>query len=96
MTSIQNAVATNESKAVQGTEKKTMQSYIKAMEGEIKKALPSVITPERFTRMVLSAISTTPKLGSCTPSSFLGAMMSGHSSVLSRILLSVRHTSFPT
>lgn len=76
MTSIQNAVATNESKAVQGTEKKTMQSYIKAMEGEIKKALPSVITPERFTRMVLSAISTTPKLGSCTPSSFLGAMMS--------------------
>ena len=57
-------------------EKKTMQTYIKAMEGEIKKALPSVITPERFTRMVLSAISTNPKLGSCTPSSFLGAMMS--------------------
>ena len=59
-----------------GGEKKTMQTYIKAMEGEIKKALPSVITPERFTRMVLSAISTNPKLGSCTPSSFLGAMMS--------------------
>ena len=58
------------------SEKKTMQTYIKAMEGEIKKALPSVITPERFTRMVLSAISTNPKLGSCTPSSFLGAMMS--------------------
>lgn len=57
-------------------EKKTMQAYIKSMEGEIKKALPSVITPERFTRMVLSAISTNPKLGSCTPSSFLGAMMS--------------------
>ena len=76
MTKIQNAVATTETKAVQGTEKKTMQSYIKAMEGEIKKALPSVMTPERFTRMVLSAISTTPKLGACTPSSFLGAMMS--------------------
>ena len=57
-------------------EKKTMQTYIKSMEGEIKKALPSVITPERFTRMVLSAVSTNPKLGSCTPSSFLGAMMS--------------------
>ena len=57
-------------------EKKTMQSYIKSMEGEIKKALPSVITPERFTRMVLSAISTNPKLGSCTPASFVGAMMS--------------------
>jgi recombination protein RecT len=58
------------------TEKKTMQAYIKSMEGEIKKALPSVITPERFTRMVLSAISVNPKLSSCTPSSFLGAMMS--------------------
>ena len=57
-------------------EKKTMQAYIKSMEGEIKKALPSVITPERFTRMVLSAISVTPKLASCTPASFLGAMMS--------------------
>ena len=59
-----------------GIEKKSMQTYIKTMEGEIKKALPSVITPERFTRMVLSALSTTPKLASCTPQSFLGAMMS--------------------
>ena len=57
------------------TEQKTMQDYIKMMEGEIKKALPSVLTPERFTRMVLSAISTNPELGKCTPSSFLGAMM---------------------
>ena len=61
--------------AIQNTERKTMQQYIKAMEGEIKKALPSVITPERFTRMVLSAISMNPKLAECTPSSFLGAMM---------------------
>ena len=67
---IQNSVATTTN------EKKNMQQYIKTMEGEIKKALPSVITPERFTRMVLSALSTTPKLASCTPQSFLGAMMS--------------------
>lgn len=67
---IQNKVAKT------GSEKKTMQQYIKSMEGEIKKALPSVITPERFTRMVLSAISVNPKLAACTPSSFLGAMMS--------------------
>lgn len=53
----------------------TMQSYIKRMEGEIKKALPSVITPERFTRIVLSAISVNPALGQCTPQSFIGAMM---------------------
>ena len=56
-------------------EQKSMQQYIKSMEGEIKKALPSVITPERFTRIVLSAISVNPKLASCTPASFLGAMM---------------------
>lgn len=68
---IQNQVATTNN-----NEKKTMQAYIKSMEGEIKKALPSVLTPDRFTRMVLSAISTTPKLASCTPASFLGAMMS--------------------
>lgn len=68
---IQNKVATTNN-----GEKKTMQTYIKSMENEIKKALPSVITPERFTRMVLSAISVNPKLGSCTPNSFLGAMMS--------------------
>ena len=71
MSKIQNQVATTNN-----GEKKTMQTYIKSMESEIKKALPSVITPERFTRMVLSAISTNPKLGSCTPTSFLGAMMS--------------------
>ena len=56
-------------------EQKTIQQYIKQMDGEIKKALPSVITPERFTRIVLSAISVNPKLGNCTPASFLGAMM---------------------
>ena len=69
MGTIQNQVATTSSG------KKSMQQYIKSMEGEIKKALPSVITPERFTRMVLSAISVNPKLASCTPASFLGAMM---------------------
>lgn len=55
--------------------KKTLQGYIKAMSGEIKKALPSVITPERFTRIVLSAVSSNPTLAECTPDSFLSAMM---------------------
>lgn len=71
-----NNIIQKQATSLQQGEKKTMQQYIKTMEGEIKKALPSVITPERFTRMVLSAISTNPKLGSCTPASFLGAMMS--------------------
>lgn len=53
----------------------TIQAYIKKMEGEIKKALPSVLTPERFTRITLSALSSNPKLQQTTPTSFLGAMM---------------------
>ena len=72
---IQNQVATQNEKVLANGGKKTMQTYIKNMEGEIAKALPSVMTPERFTRMTLSAISTNPKLASCTPASFLGAMM---------------------
>jgi recombination protein RecT len=70
-TKIQEQVATTNN-----VQNKSMQTYIKSMEGEIKKALPSVITPERFTRMVLSAISVNPQLAKCTPKSFLGAMMS--------------------
>ena len=53
----------------------TMQDYIKKMQGGIAKALPSVLTPERFTRITLSALSTNAKLAQTTPKSFLGAMM---------------------
>ena len=68
------AKATNT--AVQAKKKpQSIKDWIKVMEPEIKKALPSVMTPERFTRMVLSAISTNPQLSKCTPKSFLGAMM---------------------
>ncbi len=45
------------------------------MEGQIAKALPSVLTPERYTRMVMTALSTNPDLRRCTPESFLGAVM---------------------
>lgn len=48
---------------------------IQKMMPQIAKALPSVLTPERFTRMVLTAFSSTPKLQECTQQSFLGAMM---------------------
>ena len=61
--------------AAKADAKTSMQAYIKQMQGEIKKALPAVMTPERFTRIVLSALSTNPKLGQTTPQSFLAAMM---------------------
>ena len=54
---------------------KNMQDLIISMKGQIEAALPSVITGERFARMVLTAMSNTPQLASCTPKSFLGAMM---------------------
>lgn len=56
-------------------QKKVMQGLILSMKDEIKKALPSVITGERFTRMILTAMSNTPDLMNCDPKSFLGAMM---------------------
>lgn len=52
-----------------------MKKYVQSMAGEIAKALPSVMTPERFTRIVLSTISANPKLAQCTPNSFLASMM---------------------
>lgn len=53
----------------------SIKDWIKVMEPEIKKALPAVITPERFTRMAFTAISTNPKLAECTPQSFMGSLM---------------------
>ena len=53
----------------------TIPDMVKAMMPEIKKALPAVITPERFTRIALSALNNTPALQKCTPMSFLAALM---------------------
>lgn len=66
---------TNEKKEVKLTKNMGIADLIKAMEPEIKKALPTVITPERFTRMALSALNTTPGLMECSQMSFLGALM---------------------
>lgn len=54
---------------------KNMQQLVLSMQDQIKKALPSVLTGERFSRMILTAMSSTPQLQQCTPKSFLGAMM---------------------
>lgn len=48
---------------------------VKALGPELKKALPSVITPERFTRIALSALNNTPQLKDCTPMSFISALL---------------------
>lgn len=66
---------TTEAKAVKASKPVTIKDYINQMQGEIAKALPKVMTPERFTRIALSAVSNTPELANCTPKSFLAAMM---------------------
>ena len=57
------------------TKSMSMADLIKALEPEIRKALPSVISTERFTRMALSALNNNPQLMECTQMSFLAALM---------------------
>ena len=56
-------------------EAKSIKDLVTLMKPQIEKALPSVLTGERFTRMILTAMSTNPQLQQCSPKSFLGAMM---------------------
>jgi recombination protein RecT len=74
---LKNKLATKaESAPAAASKPKTMKQYIEAYRGEIAKALPSVITPERFARMAMTAITKTPKLAETTPQSFIGALLS--------------------
>ena len=68
--------ASSNKQEIKITKSMSIADMIKALEPEIKKALPSVITPERFTRMALSSLNNNPKLAECTQMSFLAALMS--------------------
>lgn len=76
---IQTAVAKRneapEAAITQQQKTKTLKDYVQSMSKQIAVALPANLTPDRFQRIVLTAISSNPKLQSCTPQSFLGAMM---------------------
>lgn len=71
----QQANMSNDKNEVKLTKDMTIPDMVKAMMPEIKKALPTVLTPERFTRIALSALNNTPTLQQCTPISFLAALM---------------------
>lgn len=53
----------------------TLTQLIERQAGEVKRALPKHVSVERFTRIVLTAVKSTPKLLECTPESVLGGMM---------------------
>lgn len=57
------------------TKEMPIQEMVKAMEPELKKALPSIMSPERFTRIALSSLNNTPELRKCTPMSFISALL---------------------
>ena len=69
---LKNAIA-EKNKEVSATQ--AMSGLLKRMHTQIEKALPSVITPERFTRIALTAYSDNAALQKCDADSFLGAMM---------------------
>lgn len=46
-----------------------------AMQAQFARALPAVITPDRFARIILTAVRNTPKLAYCDKASFLAAVM---------------------
>ena len=72
---VQAAATVEDNNPVKLARNMSIKDMVKAMMPEIKKALPSVITPERFTRIALSALNNTPALSQCTPISFLAALM---------------------
>lgn len=57
------------------TRSMSIPDMVKAMMPEIKKALPNAVTPERFTRITLSALNNNPDLQKCTPMSFIAALL---------------------
>lgn len=54
---------------------KSLYGYMNLYKTQIAKALPSVITPERFIRMTMTAAAGNEKLKQCTPQSFIGAAL---------------------
>lgn len=70
-----NALQTKAKGEVAQSPQKAMQQMLKAMEVEITKALPSMVSSERFQRVALTAFSSNPKLQTCDPKSFIAAMM---------------------
>lgn len=71
--------AASMNKPVKANKPMQIKDYIKSYEKEIAKALPNVITPERFARMATTAVTQTPALATCTPQSFIGAMLTAAS-----------------
>ena len=59
----------------QDTDRRTAHALITSMEGEFAKALPASLPVEKFMRVALTELRQNDKLGTCTPASLLGALL---------------------
>lgn len=57
------------------TPEQQITKYLEAMKGQISKALPKHMTPDRMARIALTTIRTNPKLLQCSIQSLMGAVM---------------------
>lgn len=53
----------------------SLPALLEEMKPQIARALPNTISPERFTRIALTAVRQNPRLLECSPASVLGALM---------------------
>lgn len=75
-TETMNALKTRkEGQVAKKDKKENVKQLIQAMQPQFAKALPSVITPERFTRIALTAVNNNPKLADCALESFFGSLL---------------------
>jgi len=71
----QGIIAKKASEVATRKKPQTLKDWVMSMESQIAKALPKVITPERFTRIALTALSNSPQLAQSDRDSFLGGLM---------------------
>ncbi len=67
--------ANNTNQVKKASSSKGMEQLLTKMGGQIQKALPSMVSSERFQRVALTAFSNNTKLQQCDPMSFIAAMM---------------------
>lgn len=53
----------------------TVADFISSYKDRIAMVLPKTMTPERFTRIAINAVSNTPELAKCTPQSLISALL---------------------
>ena len=69
------ALATAAAGAVVAKTTPTLRELVASQESEIAKALPNLLDAGRYVRIVQTELRKNPKLGNCSPSSFLGAVL---------------------